>query len=479
MKSRKILVILLASLSLALFSCSEDVMQRINENKNNPSNVAAKLIITDVINSTSFSITGTDFALYASVYVEYNVGTYNQMYNAEIRVGEPSSATTYNNAWVAVYANLLNLKTIIEKCSPGGEEENNTVVLGMAQILTAYNLAMLTDLMGDVPWTEALQPGIIWKPKLDSQQSIYDEVNQLITDAIANLQKTTTVPSIGKQDPLYGGKAKSWLKFAYGLKARYAMRLSKVKPDYNAVIDAANNSFASKSEEAAWKISGITNPFNQFFIDRDYFGASQSLHDKLTDRNDPRDAVYFEPYPGTGEIIFAPNGSPDQKQGFYGISAQATSTATAPVYLMSYHELEFLKAEAYARNNDLVNAKTHLQNAITTSFTNNGLTAADAADYYTNTVAPKLVNQTETLKEIMVQKYLGLFETEGVETYNDIRRLKAMGQGDFIQLANTKPFPLRYAYGFDDVTNNPNVRDAYGDGTYVYSENVWWAGGTR
>jgi hypothetical protein len=44
---------------------------------------------------------------------------------------------------------------------------------------------------------------------------------------------------------------------------------------------------------------------------------------------------------------------------------------------------------------------------------------------------------------------------------------------------NTTLFPLRFTYGSSDVTTNANVRSAYADGTYVYSENVWWAGGTR
>jgi len=477
MKNISFLVLLVAS--FGLFSCSEAIMKEINKDKNHPTEMVSRLIITDIINGTSFTVTGSDFAFYASVYVEYNVGTYNQMYNAEIRTGEPSSATTYNNIWNNVYSNLLNLKKIIEQCSPGGSEENNTAVLGMAQILSAYNLAMLTDLMGDVPWTEALQPGVIWTPALDKQQDIYAAVNTFITDGIANLGKTTAIPAIGNQDPLYAGKASSWIKFAYGLKARYAMRLSKVKPDFDAVIDAAGKSFANKGEEAAYKCGTVHNPFNQFFTDRDYFGASQSLHDKLTARDDPRDAKYFKAYPGSGELVFAPNGDPIQIQKYYGVSAQATSTVTAPIYLMSYHELEFLKAEAYARKNDLANAKTHLKTAVTTCFTNVGLTAADADAYYTETVDPKLVNQTEAIKEIMLQKYFGLFEGESVETYNDIRRLKAMGQGDFIPLANTKRFPLRYSYGADDVTTNVNVKNAYGDGSYVYSENVWWAGGSR
>jgi len=479
MKNRSLIVILLVSLSLGLFSCSESTMQKINVDKNDPTDVASKLIITDVITSTSYSTTGSELALYGSVYVEYNVGTYNQMYDAELRITQPSVATTYNNNWVNIYANLFNLKKIIEKCSPGGEEEDNTTVLGMAQVLTAYNLAILTDLMGDVPWSEALQPGVIWTPQLDSQKSIYEAINQFITDGIENLGKTTTVAPIGVQDPLYGGDAKSWTKFAYGLKARYAMRLSKVSPNYDAVIDAASKSFANKSEEAYFKCGTVKNPFYQFFTDRDYFGASQSLDDKLAALKDPREDVFFKPYPGDSEVVFAPNGNPDQVQGEYGISALATSTPSWPIYLMSYHELEFLKAEAYARKNDLANAKTHLKTAIETCFTNVGLAKADADDYYTGTIEPKMVNQAASVAQIMMQKYLGLFEQEAIETYNDIRRLKAMGEGSTIPLENTKKFPLRYTYGSDDVSANPNIAKAYGDGSYVYTENVWWAGGTR
>ena len=479
MKNIRFLIILVAS--LGLFACSEDTMQEINKNPNNPTDVAARLIITDVINNTSFSVTSSDFAFYASVYIEYNVGVWGQMYNAEIRTGEPTSSTTYNNTWNNVYSNLLNLKAIIAKCSEGGDEEGNTVVLGMAQILSAYNLAMLTDLMGDVPWTEALQPGIIWTPDLDKQESIYNDVNKLLTDGIANLEKPTGIAAIGNQDPIYGGDADSWKRFAYGLKARYAMRLSKVRPDYNAVIDAADKSFTGKSQEALYKYNGnsIRNPFQRFFTDRDYFGASQSLFDKLADRNDPRDTVFFRAHPSADELVFAQNGAPTQIQKYYGISALSTSTPNAPVFLMSYHELEFLKAEAYARQNNLDEAKEHLEKAITICFTNVGIKVIDAQEYYANVVAPKLTNQEETLKEIMLQKYLGLFEGESVETYNDIRRLKAMGQGDFVPMASTLRFPLRYAYGAEDVTTNVNVRNAYGDGSYVYTENVWWAGGSR
>jgi len=216
------------------------------------------------------------------------------------------------------------------------------------------------------------------------------------------------------------------------------------------------------------------------FQDRDYYGASQSLHDKLAERNDPRDIVFFTPHPDAGGgIVFAPNGTANQIQGYYSVSA--LSTITAPTYILSYHEIEFLKAEAYARLNNLTDAEEALEKAIMAAFqkVNIGLSESDAEDYFNDEVLTRF--NVNPISEIMNQKYIAFYEEEAAEAYNDYRRLKAMGN-NVITLTNpynTNQFPLRYTYGTSDVTTNANVRDAYGDGTYVWTENVWWAGGTR
>ncbi len=480
---RKILNILLSVLLVsATWSCSEDIMDDINKNVNDPTDVGSNLIITDAMVTTAFSVVGSDPAFYASVYIEHSVGVWNQSYNAEIRSGEPISATTYNNSWNSIYQNLNALKVIIEKTSEGGSEEGNFTTLGVAQVLTALNLATLTDLWGDVPWVEALQPGFIFTPKLDSQESIYAEVFRLLDAAIENFNQTSDFPSLGVQDVIYGGDKELWKKFAYGLKARYTMRLSLKNANYNDVIAFANQSFSSPAEQAQFDYNGSTtmSPFYRFYTDRDYFGASQSLHDKLTVRNDPRDTIFWTAHPSAGEFVFAPNGTPDQTQGFYAISA--ISTVTAPTYLLSYHELEFLKAEAHVRLGDLEEASAALQNGITAAFqkVNIGLTAEEAETYFETEVLPKF--NDNPLAEVMNQKYIAFYEEEAVEAYNDYRRLEAMGD-NLITLQNPKndanQFPHRFTYGASDVTTNTNVREAYGDGTYVYTEKVWWAGGTR
>lgn len=53
-----------------------------------------------------------------------------------------------------------------------------------------------------------------------------------------------------------------------------------------------------------------------------------------------------------------------------------------------------------------------------------------------------------------------------------------MGE-EYIKLDNPYKFPLRAPYGADDVSANPNVEAAFGNGQYVYTDPVWWAGGSR
>lgn len=483
---------------VALSSCSEDVMDSINNNPNDPKDVPSRFILTDVMTSTAFSITGADYNLYASVYMELNVGTQGQMYNAEIRTGEPIASSTYNNSWNAQYRNLRQLQIVIDKCSPGGSEDGNWTNLGIAQILSAYNWAMLTDLMGDIPFTESLKAGIVFQPKIEKQEDVYKHVMLLLDSAIVNMGKSQ-IPTrlfLGNQDFIYGSIIKTenaanialwrntWVKAAQGLKARYLMRLSHREPKYAQVVAAVDASFANSTEELKYVYNGTTsvNPMYRFFTDRNNLSASTSLKAKLDARNDPRAARFFKKSVASqASILFAPNGSPIQQQNVYGISN--ITSITAPTYLLSYHELQFVKAEALVRLGGAANlalAETALNNAVQAAFVKVGLTAAAGATYFTTTVKPLF--DANPLSEVLMQKYLSQYEDEAIEAYNDYRRYQAMGNAAFIPLANARnatQFPLRFTYGSSDVTANPNVKEAYGDGSYVYTEKVWWAGGTR
>lgn len=69
-------------------ACTEDAMDKINENPNNPLDAPAKFLITDLGVNTGFSTVGGDFSLYSSVYIEHETGISNQLYRAEVRSGD-------------------------------------------------------------------------------------------------------------------------------------------------------------------------------------------------------------------------------------------------------------------------------------------------------------------------------------------------------------------------------------------------------
>jgi hypothetical protein len=485
MKKYKVILLLVIA-SLSLNSCSEDKMDDINKNVNDPLDVPTRFAITDAMTSTAFSNTGSEISFYTGVYVELNAGGFGQMYNAEIRNGEPKNQTTFNNSWNSIYQTMYNLKLIIEKCT-NGEEKGNTTTLGIAQILYAYNLALLTDMYGDVPFTEALQPGVIFTPKLDRQEDLYKIVFATLEDAIVNLGKTSSYAALGTQDLIYGGDKSKWTKAANGLLARYTLRLSFKNPDYAKVLTYVSKSFTSKSDEFKMKNSGIPNPFNQLKIDRDYLFASKSLHEKLlTKAGDPRTDGYFKK-------IQLSDGAPLTYE-FYenGVSPQGTDysysallNASNPIFMLSYHELLFIKAEAEARNSAAVTSTASLTAAVNAAFNKDEAINFSTTNATTYVAGLGIVTNADLLKEIAVQKYLSFYENESAEAFNDYRRLLAMygsAAAHPIQLANPKNttlFPLRLPYGDSDVSANSNVKAAFGDGNYVYTEKVWWAGGTR
>lgn len=65
------------------------------------------------------------------------------------------------------------------------------------------------------------------------------------------------------------------------------------------------------------------------------------------------------------------------------------------------------------------------------------MTEETANTYFDNQVKPLFA--VNPLKETMIQKYLALWGASGeaTETFNDIRRMKGLGE-NFVTLANTK-----------------------------------------
>ncbi len=519
----------LVALSFGFASCSDSYMDKINENNDNASDAPAKSLLADVLTSTAFHDVGGDMDTYISSYNEYEVGIGNQLWDAQTRVSGVTSSTTFGDSWNDIYADLGNARRVISKSNAAGDY--NTA--GMGEVMAAILSVIVTDNFGDVPYTQAALPYLTngvptyMNPAIDAQESIYDSIMVHLNNAITDFNSGAT-DSPGKYDYLYGGKVANWLKLAYGLKARYTLRLydtysaADKTAKMQEVISDVNNSFQSASDQAEYNLYSSTNrnPYYDFFVSRSYFAISPTYLAKLNDRSDPRLNRIIVAYVDTlGNEIdkqisysdvnnggYAPiSGGGSEKIGKYNYSIYSYA-ATAPTFYMSYHELMFIAAEAYERLGDLTNAKIALKTAVVAAIANtesnitnvensadelgndwgegvtmttSAITPEQASDYFDNHVA-SLFN-ANPLQEIEIQKYLGLFGPNGeaTEEYADIRRHKGAVEDyyNFGNPVNATQYPWELPYGNSGVTANKNVSAAYGDGQYVYSNCIWWAGG--
>ncbi|BAV08737.1 Starch-binding associating with outer membrane [Filimonas lacunae] len=476
--------IVAALLTMAMPACTEKELDNINKNLNDPTNAPAVNELPSVIVESSFGTTGTDLAWYSSLFVEHSAGGDEQFYDADRRTGTNASSLV-NNSWNSVYDNLMILNDIIVKCSPGGAESDKPALLGIAQILTAYNLAIATDLWGQVPWTEALKGQENSHPVYDKQQYIYQNVLfSLLNSAIGNLTGAKTITGLATNDLMYSGDLSLWIKAAWSLKARYFMHMQKVTPSaMDSVLACVPHGFESGDDALVFtKYENTTigaNPWWDFtYYERGDLVISETLYNLMTARNDPRIDSYFEPPTGATDNVAAPSGEADRTRAgleFYSYSriTGLEDGSTAPTPLMSYHELKFIEAEALARKGQSFTAA--LQEAVEASFTFHGTSGGTA--YYTGTVAPLLGTTLDAnLKEILTQKYIAFYEAESIEAYNDYRRTRIVSLNNPFNASATAGFVERFPYATSETSSNSaNIPS----GVNVYTSKVWWAGGTE
>lgn len=100
--------------------------------------------------------------------------------------------------------------------------------LAMANIMKAAIFSFLTDVFGDVPYSDAglaLLEGNL-TPQYDTQEFIYEDLLLTLKNACQSFDNT--VPMWTSQDMIYNGNIAKWKKFGYSLMLRLAMRVSNV-----------------------------------------------------------------------------------------------------------------------------------------------------------------------------------------------------------------------------------------------------------
>ncbi len=123
------------------------------------------------------------------------------------------------------YPNAVNeISEVIRAVSTDANQVN---LLSAARIWRVYVMHRITDLYGDIPYSDAAKGYTqnLFAPKYDAQQAIYADMLNELDQSVQAFDATKT--TFGTADLMYSGNIDRWKKFANSLMLRLAMRMTK------------------------------------------------------------------------------------------------------------------------------------------------------------------------------------------------------------------------------------------------------------
>ena len=374
--------------------------------------------------------------------------------------------------------------------------------IGVGYAIRAWGWQSIADCNGDAILKQA------WESNrnnfdFDSQEDIYKESIRLADSALIYLdQKGNVDPNFATADQFFGGDLAKWKRFTYGIKARTLHRLTN-KASYNAdaVIAACDLSMTGNADNASVPFLGSTTDDSNFFgtLRSNYtaFRVSKFIVSLLDGTNpamlgaqDPRlrfmlpqstatDTVVRggDPAVGASTILnawgFTTNPSASNVRGRYLF----VDAARFPI--MTYSEIQFIKAEAAFRKGDKATALTAFRNAVgghvdfantyvgvSGSNTTIAMTALQKTALLTDTRLVPAVADSLTMSRIMLQKYVALWGWGYIETWNDLRRFHYLDAYNGQPVYTAFKFPVAF-------TSANNGKPVYRLRPRYNSEYVW------
>lgn len=470
----------LAVLMLSFTAC-EDGFDGINTDPNSPVSVPAATLFTNGVFNLGYTYWDRDlnfeFGALMTQQLAQNEYTEEQNYNF--------AQADFNFRWGNLYSgqnvvaptggmyDLAAARALVEA------DENLTDAqranqLAAIDIFMSFSFQMVTDMWGNVPYSQAFQPSEFPFPVYDSQADIYTGMISTVTSAVASIN--TSADGFTTGDILFAGNMASWEAFGNALLIRMGMRLADANPTAAAAAVSAGFAGNLPTSDVMLVFDGanqdLANPFYQDRVisTRDDFRISELMVTTLNAQADPRLDMFAMPAPGGTAIVGMPYGLNDGgafnlKNSTSDIHEDIEFDASAPAYLISLSEIEFFRAEAIARGFMTGDDAAAFEAAIDASLTRWGVpTAGFAAGItYGTTLAEKL-------QAIGEQKWIALY-TNGVEAYAEWRRLDypALSPGASATQSN---IPTRMLYPVtEDGTNGDNLSAA---GTNDQATKLYW-----
>jgi hypothetical protein len=216
--------------------------------------------------------------------IEYMFGrTYINNYDAT------STNTEWGLAYQSIFSNIKGAEVLATEI-----EANKH--LGVMNVLKASILMTLVDFFGDVPFSEATNPGEFPFPGVDDDAAVYAAALTLLNDGISLLNMPGD--NLGT-DFYYNNDFAKWIKLANTLKMEAYLNTRLVDADaankFNAIITSGNYISSSADDFQFRYTTGARNPY--YSADYGVSGAgnyrSNWLMQRMVDNNDPRKRYYF------------------------------------------------------------------------------------------------------------------------------------------------------------------------------------------
>lgn len=413
-----------------------------------------------------------------------------------------SSNSLFNDTYSSC---IKNWRELVIRASEDPKYEN---LLGAAKIWGAYLFQRMTDLYGDVPYSEAGWGYYkqIYNPQYDRQEDIYMDLIKEVKAGIALLSNDK--PAISG-DIFYDGNIDKWKKLGNSLLLRLGMRLSKVKPEMAKQIaaEAIQGGIMTAAEDGcmvkhmAGSRDALKNPLSLRYekdkiIEEDKVKIGKTFMDYLKNTNDPRIKAYCSLKDGNNNPsvqVGLPNGYDNSTIGsvpnFPGIESISTfNTKTilkmdAPTIFLLASESKLLHAEAALRNwvsgnpDDLFKQAVRLsmeEQKVAYAITING---ADIDNYINQNLFTNATT-VEAKLQILNEQYWVVTFMNGYESYANWRRTgyPKLSPVNYPGNESEGKIPRRLSYATDEyTTNKANVDIAIGrQGADKVTTRIWW-----
>ncbi len=446
-------VLLLGVATLSASACRDFL--DVNKNPNGPEVVSANLYLPSMIHwmVTSPQYDGRYVSLYNQEFV-YPYGGYRR--NDFQRMGYLPGSDVGGEQWRMTY--WLFGQNLIDMMDEARAEQRWDV-LGVGYVLKAVGWQDVTDMHGPIIIKEAFDQ-TRFSFDYDSQEYAYQTIQDDLDSAIVYLQRTdgaVNASYLAQGDHMYNGDRASWLRFAYGLLALNLNHYSnKASYDPHAVIAAVDNSFTSNADDAELKYPGQQSNDDLNFLgptrgNFPYYRQSDFIVHLMDGTEfggtvDPRmsrmlSAAPDNQYRGVnvnddswGDLTT--DQRPNNVYGYpgatrVGLPGKYIFSDKAEVPVLTYAELQFIKAEAALRAGDQGTALMAYKNGISASMDFVNKHNLDDGQWPTQITAdekeaflsdPNIVPSMLTLSHVMSQKFIALWGWGHDEIWMDLRR---------------------------------------------------------